>query len=582
MRESQISSFYTKLRACALSCSSAPLLIFPSSTDTDSLTALKILTSVLASDSVLYSVYPVLQIPDINSRLSSFSKEQPLCILLINLGSQSDLRRVLGLREEGLTRVFVVDSHRPIHLHNLSGGNEKVVVLYSGEDEINADLSYDFDVGALANASDLNSDDEFDDDDDDDSDSESDLEFEEVEEKGRKKRRVERENESDPLRLYGKLKSEYYKLGTFHGKPSGFLLFELAHFLRKNNNELLWLACVSLTDQLVHERLTSERYQSGVMELEQYINCTSNFEKSTCVTLKDGTKIRAPENSKISYEDEPRLMLLRQWSLFDSMLYSSYSATKLRTWSDNGLKKLMLLMARMGFPLIDCKKNFQYMSLAVKNGMKEKFEQFLPEYGLSDFFFRSFFKINGYLNSKISAADVVYGVTALLESKSDFWEAYSALNNLEKLKKGMNFAIEIQRAILRQGSNAITKSGFIKSGRKFRWVKIDDPVDSVKLGHPMALTKFSYFLMDALKERGAKVKPLVCVCEVKGNCRVLIVGICNRPRIGAVKGNEFGIAFRIAGREIGAEFFEELVESSWVLLDASKVSNFMVRLTEKL
>ncbi|KAF4383104.1 hypothetical protein F8388_009135 [Cannabis sativa] len=480
----------------------------------DSLCALKIIFNVLESDSVRYACYPVSSFQEIHkyagSDLSS-SSEKPVSILLINWGCHRDLRKVLKLGPAA--RVFVVDSHRPIHLHNL-------------------------------------------------------------------------------FQLFRKLKKEYYRMGTFHGKPSGCLMYELSHSLRKNTNELLWLACVSLTDQFVHERLTDERYQAGVMELEQHINSSGNLDAVTSVTLKDGTKIRAPCASRIAYEDEPRLMLLQEWNLFDSMLCSSYMATKLKTWSDNGMKKLKLLLARMGFALVDCQQKFQYMNLEVKKKMKDEFERFLPEYGLTDFYYRSFLRLHGY-SSRVSAADVVYGVTALLESfvKTDgscaskqFGVAYDALSlgNLDKLKDGMQHAIKIQRAILRQGSTAITKSGCIRSGRKFRWVKLEDSVDTKLLGYPQALTKFCYFLMDALREKGARMKPLLCACLLHEPNKVLIVGVCGKPRLGAVQGNAFGIAFRNAAEEIGAEFFHELFESSWIVLDTASVNSFMVRLTEKL
>ncbi|THU67326.1 hypothetical protein C4D60_Mb05t23470 [Musa balbisiana] len=590
VRELRVESFYARLRDSALASSSSPLLVFPSASDADSLCALKIVTHVLSSDSIRYSVYPVSSFSDVDKfvGLNLRSSNQPLTLLFINWGCHRDLRRFLSLGPE--VHVFIIDSHRPVHLHNLSEQNEQVVVLYTQEDEHQADLAYDFDVSALANASDLNSDDEIDaNSDDEDSDDHNDQE---VEGGNRKRRRVSKDSESDPIKLFGKLKSEYYKLGTFHGKPSGCLLFELAHSLRKNTNELLWLACVSLTDQFVHERLTNERYQAGVMELEQHINSSGNLDAVSSVTLKDGTKIQAPENSRIAYEDEPRLMLLREWNLFDSMLCSSYIATKLKTWSDNGLKKLKLLLARMGFPLVDCQKKFQYMSMEVKQKMKDEFERFLPEFGLTEFYYRSFLRIHGYC-TKVSAADVVYGVTALLESfaaekdssaAEQFWVAYSALslNNIDQLRKGMQSAIEIQRAILRQGSSAITKSGFIRSYRKFRWVRLEDPVDTLRLGHPQALTKFCYFLMDALKERGAKMKPLVCACLGKQPDKVLIVGVCVKPRLGAIQGNSFGIAFGTAAEEIGAEFSHELFESSWIILDTVVLSSFMVRLTEKI
>ncbi|KAL5752536.1 hypothetical protein ACOSQ2_023043 [Xanthoceras sorbifolium] len=590
VREQRLETFYTRLRESAMASSDSPLLIFPSTSDVDSLCALKIILHVLESDSVRYACYPVSSFQEIykyaGPDLCSSSKN-PISILLINWGSHRDLKRVLGL--DSKARVFVVDSHRPIHLHNLSDHNDSVVVLYTPDDEKQADLAYDFDASALASACDLEIDDEI-----LDSDDENDSESEEEEDDGgsRKRRRVSLENEEDPEQLFKKLKREYYKMGTFHGKPSGCLMYDLSHSLRKNTNELLWLACVSLTDQFVHERLTDERYQVGVMELEQHINSSGNLDAVTSVTLKDGTKIRAPESSRIAYEDEPRLMLLREWNLFDSMLCSSYIATKLKTWSDNGMKKLKLLLARMGFALVDCQQKFQYMNLEVKRKMKDEFARFLPEYGLTDFYYRSFLRIHGY-SSSVSAADVVYGVTALLESflKSDgscaskqFGVAYDALSlsNLDKLKAGMQQAIKVQRSILRQGSAAITKNGAIRSGRKFRWVKLEDSVDTKLLGYPQALTKFCYFLMDALREKGARMKPLLCACLSQEPNKVLIVGVCGKPRLGALQGNAFGTAFRNAATEIGAEFFHELFESSWIVLDRGAVNSFMIRLTEKL
>lgn len=591
VREQRVESFYTRLRESVSTSSLSPLLIFPSTSDADSLCALKIIFHILESDSVRYACYPVSSFQEIHkyAGLTSLSNE-PISILLVNWGCQRDLRLLLNLGPAA--RVFVVDSHRPIHLHNLNDQNESVVVLYTGDDEQQADLAYDFKVSELANASELNSDDEGEENSDSEDEEDSESEGDEDDGSSRKRRRVSNEDEADPVQLFRKLKREYYRRGTFHGKPSGCLMYDLSHLLRKNTNELLWLACVSLTDQFVHERLTDERYLAGVMELEQHINSSGNLEAVTVVTLKDGTKIRAPESSRIAYEDEPRLMLLREWNLFDSMLCSSYIATKLKTWNDNGMKKLKLLLARMGFALVDCQQKFQYMNLEVKRKMKDEFERFLPEYGLSDFYYRSFLRLHGY-SSRVSAADVVYGVTALLESfvssdgscaSKQFGVAYDALslNNLDKLKAGMQQAIKVQRAILRQGSAAITKSGSIRSGRKFRWVKLEDSVDTKLLGYPQALTKFCYFLMDALREKGARAKPLICACLSQEPNKMLIVGVCGKPRLGAVQGNAFGIALRNAAEETGAEFFHELFESSWIVLDKGVVNNFMIRLTEKL
>ncbi|KAL5057594.1 hypothetical protein RYX36_029198 [Vicia faba] len=603
VREHRVDSFYAKLRhsAHSSSSSSSPVLIFPSTSDVDSLCALKIIFKILESDSIQYASYPVSSFSEIHTYATASQNDGPISVVLINWGCHKDLRKILKLGPNA--RIFVIDSHRPIHLHNLSDQNDAVVVLFTQEDEKQADLAYDFEfpLTALANASttiDSDSDSYSESDSDSDSDSESDSAEENGSGNKRKRKRdsedgeKDEEKHEDAVKLYRKRKREYYGLGTFHGKPSGCLMYELAHFLRRNTDELLWLACVALTDQFVHERLSDERYSDGVMELEQYINSSGNLDAVNSVTLKDGTKIRAPNSSRIAYEDEPKLMLLQEWNLFDSMLCSSYIATKLKTWSDNGMKKLKLLLARMGFALTDCQQKFQYMNVEVKRKMKREFEKFLPEYGLTDLYYRGFLRIHGY-SSRVSAADVVYGVTALLESfvNSDgscasmqFNVAFDALslNNVDKLKAGMQQAIKVQRSILRQGSLAIMKSGCIRSGRKFRWVKLEDSTDSKLLGYPQALTKFCYFLMDALREKGARMKPLICACVSQDPNKVLIVGVCGRPRLAAAQGNAFGVAFRSAAEDVESEFFHEMFESSWIVLESKFLNSFMVKLTEKL
>ncbi|KAI5069918.1 hypothetical protein GOP47_0014261 [Adiantum capillus-veneris] len=593
VREKSGAAFYEGLRSYALAAPSSPVLIFPSTADTDALCALKIATHLLAQDSIRYSVYPVASFNDIHSLIgTTLSTAEPFVALLINWGCSRDLRRLLKLSPVG--RIFVVDSHRPIHLHNLSARNRQVTVLYSGEDESQADIPYGFDLEALSKSCDLSSDsDRGEDLDEEEQEEETESEYEDGDVGGRKRRRTAAEGVMGALlQSIRKNKSEYYRMGTFHGRPAGCLLYDIAHALHKNNNELLWLACVSLTDQFVHERLSLERYQAGVMELEQHINGSGNLEMITSVTLKDGTKVRVPDVSRISYEDEPRLMLLREWNLYDSMICSSYVATKLKTWSDNGMKRLRLLLAKMGIALVECQQKFQYMSSDMKRRMKEEFQKLLPEYGLSDLYYRSFQRLHGY-SSKVSAADVVYGVTALLESwggshhSDHFWNAYKALslNNLEDLQIGMQRAISTQRATLRQGSLAITKKGYIKSARGFRWLKLEDSSDAELLAHPLSLTKLCYFLMDALKEKGARAKPLICAARRPSTCAskmVLIVGVCSRPRLGAEHANRFGMVFRSVAQDLGATFTHDAFESSWIELDVASVNAFMIRISERL
>ncbi|KAI4967453.1 hypothetical protein ZWY2020_025865 [Hordeum vulgare] len=73
----------------------------------------------------------------------SFSKAPAACLLLIN--------RAIAPPRHPPASTAAVDSHRLAHLHNLALLTT-AAMLFSTDDEHTADLSYDFDVSALANA----------------------------------------------------------------------------------------------------------------------------------------------------------------------------------------------------------------------------------------------------------------------------------------------------------------------------------------------------------------------------------------------------------------------------------------------
>nr|GEX89706.1 cell division control protein 45 homolog [Tanacetum cinerariifolium] len=198
---------------------------------------------VLESDSVRYACYPVSSFKEINYKYVT--------------------RGGLSCEDEAVTILLI--NWRPIHLRNLSEMNQRVVVLYTEDDEVHGDLRYGCDVKLLVDACDvlpqilqlllslllsllllplpLPSSFSF---------SLSLL-------------------LDDLFKVFRKFKKEYYHMGAFHGKLSGCLMYKLSDLMRKSTNDLLWLACVALTDQFIHERLLNKRYQEGVMELEEFI-----------------------------------------------------------------------------------------------------------------------------------------------------------------------------------------------------------------------------------------------------------------------------------------------------------------------
>ncbi|GKC58212.1 cell division control protein 45, partial [Tanacetum coccineum] len=122
--------------------------------------------------------------------LSGEEDEAVTTILLINWGCHRDFSQVLEIGQ--FARVFVVDTHRPIHLRNLSEMNQRVVVLYTEDDEVQGDLRYGCDVKMLVDACDVDGVYEVEEDRDDDSDSDD--------EDGSRKRKRDSEDEDDPVK----------------------------------------------------------------------------------------------------------------------------------------------------------------------------------------------------------------------------------------------------------------------------------------------------------------------------------------------------------------------------------------------
>ncbi|KAJ4823287.1 hypothetical protein Tsubulata_039001 [Turnera subulata] len=63
-------------------------------------------------------------------------------------------------------------------------------------------------------------------------------------------------------------------------------------------------------------------------------------------------------------------------------------------------------------------------------------------------------------------------------------------------------------------------------------------------------------------EKGARAKPMLCACLSQEQNKMLIVGLCGK--------------LRQAAKEIGAHFFHESFEPSWIVLENSAVNNFML------
>lgn len=270
------------------------------------------------------------------------------------------------------------------------------------------------------------------------------------------------------------------------------------------------------------------------------------------------TTARSPEDTSIRLSPEPKFLLIRHWSLYDSMLHSPYLFSRLKTWSETGLKRLHKLLAKMGVSLVQCKQSYTHMDMMLKRELRTKLLKYASLYNLDELvptvdtdgkdrggakdgwgFVRSW----GW-RATLSAQDVGVVIGALLEvgkntaaaaadahqpagggpsqqqlqqhqlamddqqtaqSPSEewlprFWEAYDALEDIEALKAGLPTAQFLHRAIFTTGTTLLKKKQ-VSHLRAFRMCVVKDSPDAGLFHHPGALTKLALWVGEALAEQ---------------------------------------------------------------------------------
>ncbi|KAK4191992.1 putative cell division control protein 45 [Podospora australis] len=373
--------------------------------------------------------------------------------------------------------------------------------------------------------------------------------------------RLRRENEA--------ILRDYYRLGTAYSEPISSMMYSLASELGREDNDLLWLAIVGVTSMELYGRSSAgvavpvrsseARPASGWLGmrgarirqlLRDEVRRLNPPEVGRGGVIPENTGIipttaRSPEDTSIRLSPEPKFLLIRHWSLYDSMLHSPYLFSRLKTWSETGLKRLHKLLAKMGVSLVQCKQSYTHMDMMLKRELRTKLLKYASLYNLDELvptidtdgkdrggakdgwgFVRSW----GW-RATLSAQDVGVVIGALLEvgkntSPSDnnpggpsqelveagsnespsedwlprFWEAYDALEDIESLKAGLPTAQFLHKAIFTTGTTILKKKQ-ISHLRAFRMCVVKDSPDSALFNHPGALTKLALWIGEALAEQ---------------------------------------------------------------------------------
>ncbi|KAI9847581.1 MAG: hypothetical protein M1837_002155 [Sclerophora amabilis] len=370
---------------------------------------------------------------------------------------------------------------------------------------------------------------------------------------------------------------KYYDLGTSYSEPISSLMYSLASELGREDNDLLWLAIVGvgslelygrsmsgvgISDKQHHSTVAAgwggergERIRQILRDEVRRLNPPELTDTGRDNNRGDSQSIipthaRSPTDTSIRLSPEPRFLLIRHWSLYDSMLHSPYLSARLHIWSDSGRKRLHKLLAKMGVSLTQCKQSYTHMDMELKRGLRQRLLKYAPVYGLDGLVPPAGgvtghregwgFVRNWGFKACLSSTDVGVVVGAILEvgksgvtglerggswdrnlehrelvdeeGKAEgevwsarFWEAYDALENIDALKSALPTAMHLHRAILRTGTSLLEKRQ-IRHLRAFRMTVVKDGPDVPLFTHPAALTKLALWLGEAIAEQEREQK----------------------------------------------------------------------------
>nr|CAI5862771.1 unnamed protein product [Callosobruchus analis] len=533
--------------------------------DIDSICACKILQSLLRYKHVSYSLAVVRGLGDLKTAYRENCGDVKYYILL-NCGGTLDIIEELEAEED--VTFFILDSHRPTDLCNIYS-NGQVKLLSLPDEDVGVPDFHDI----------------FREESDEEEEDENNSEGSESEDRASKRRRLDEESimKRRERRLWEENRDKLvfdYSQFTYYARASAIRLFELAWQLNKEDKDLLWLAIVALTEQMLFGKIENTQYTLEIGPLQAHANRLQNMTNDTDILT----------SLKISFEKDLRLALYRHWSVEASLKYSMFTAVKMKLWSLRGDKKLHELLADMGFPLIQSRQAFKSMDLQLRKEFLEVLEKLSEKYGLQDLIYASFTLQYGYRN-KYCAADIVYALLAILEASprdKKPEELFNlALDCLSRSKRDvLDSAIErakiIVKTLFTTAQSALDLKQVISAGPFVYYIIQEGCLDWYMFSHLQILLLLAHFILRAYvavsRNRKAPSLPLVVSAPKSldaGTCIILgIPPLCeNSPK------NFFGKAFEKAAERINCDSRCDYFDTSYFEIHTKDRTRFFDALT---
>jgi len=434
---------------------------------------------------------------------------------------------------------------------------------------------------------------------------------------------------------------EYYKYQEYGLNSSG-IMYLMARMIQKDDNDMLWNAILGLTESFVYEKIDRDKYNEAVAiycdEVKRHNAETYNAVSTMDNEARYNTEVANVENSSIvthrasdhiQFSTEFRFILMRFWTLYDSMYYSRYVATKLGVWKQRGKDNLKFLLAKMALPLNEAQQPYNSMKRQYKKKLPQLFAENM-DHGLDDnLTFGSFTKQHGGHQS-ISSSDMVYAITAVLESdfrvrsdesehhataasnqkkdakteedeeaakeeatqklalffddnawKNNFFYGYDALSKDKQylLRNAIKLAKERQCEIANMGIRLIEKRD-IKTLGIMRYCTIEN---SNSFQSPMLLCKLALFVMNAYAAQTSKnAKHFVLASFNDKSNSYTVVGIPAKRYIGDVNKSPFCTAFEDARKRVNAKAKIVFFDGAVIQIHKDNFTEWLENLHERL
>lgn len=571
--------------------------------DVDALCSWKILQHLLHCEHILYTVLPICRRQDLEESYAAHNQVAK-SIILINCGATLDIIDLLQPPEESI--FYIIDSLRPLEVRNVYNGVQIKIICLQTELGIEQGSVPEFeDIFDEDEEEEKNEEDEESGDDEDEDEEIGSDEDEAESAKKASSKLASKRRRFDPEYLEkmqkrrdweakrSKILFEYYKY-TYHRCSSSLVLFDLAWKSAKDNNDLLWWSIIGVTEQLINAKIDKDLYTRYIVELNSHVlrhnhrpgtgsNILANNANQTNV---DDVSINC---LKIAHVDDINMVMLRHWSILESIYHSIDLACLFKMWTNKGKKKLNEFLADLGLPLTECKQKYSFMDSSFKNDFKDLVasENIREKYRYdeNEIFQSTFIASFGYCN-KLSAFDMVYSVEALLENNdatkniSDrFIESLNCLNrdNLKSLEVGIELAKAHCKMVFQQIQNFVDMNQIVASGPFLQVFLEEGSQDNMYFSQIFTSKRLARYALQSYLAltKGKKVRNLpLIICIPLNETTSMITGV-PPYRHSINTENCFGLAFDDAAERTKSRVNFCFLDNSTIEINTEDKSKFL-------